>query len=137
LKDNHGLTSVVNVGKELNIVFRTDELDSMKRMIAQYDYVAFFPHFMTKNDYYLQHDLIRNIPVADYATDFEVGYLISKRFKPSPFGRKILNILRQILEVKAELRISREYENDGIRAEIGEPESSDEDGFGGEIASVS
>ncbi|MDR3165937.1 MAG: LysR family transcriptional regulator [Synergistaceae bacterium] len=136
LKDNHGLTSVVNVGKELNIVFRTDELDSMKRMIAQYDYVAFFPFFMTKNDYYLRHDLIRNIPIADYATDFEVGYLISKRFKPSPFGRKILNILRQILEVKAELKILQEFENNDVSADVEEAESFSGIDFAGEMVSV-
>jgi DNA-binding transcriptional LysR family regulator len=104
LKDNHGLTSVVDVGKDLNIVFRIDDLDSMKRMIAQYDYVAFFPHFMTQNDYYLQHGLIRNIPVRDYPTDFEVGSLVSERFKPSPLDKKVLRLLKLVVETERDLK---------------------------------
>jgi hypothetical protein len=79
---------------------------------------------MTKNDYYLRHDLIRNIPIEDYATDFEVGYLISKRFKPSPFGRKVLNILKQILEVK----------NNDVRADAEESEPSGDVDFDMEAA---
>lgn len=96
LKDNRGLTSVLNVGKELNIVFRTDDLDSMKRMIAQYDYVAFFPKFMTQNDYYLQHGLIRAIPIKDRAAGFEVGYLESKKFKTTPLDKRVLHILKEV-----------------------------------------
>ena len=48
-----------------NIVFRTDDLDSMKQMIAREDYVAFFPKFMAAGDFYLEQQLIRQIPVED------------------------------------------------------------------------
>lgn len=99
LKDNRGLTSVLNVGKDLSIVFRTDDLDSMKRMIAQYDYVAFFPKFMTQNDYYLQHGLIKAIPIKNWVTEFEVGYLESKKFKTTPLDKRVLSILKEVPEI--------------------------------------
>ncbi|MFV0527112.1 MAG: LysR family transcriptional regulator [Lachnospiraceae bacterium] len=98
LKDNRGLSSVIPEGFALNIVFRTDDMDSMKRMIAQYDYVAFFPKFMTRNDYYLKNHQIRPLTVRGISSGFEVGYVESTKYKTSLWGKKVIQILKEVIE---------------------------------------
>ncbi len=77
----------------------------MKRMIAQYDYVAFFPKFMTRNDYYLQHGLIKAIPIKGQTAGFEVGYIESKKYKTTPQDKRIIQILKEIPGIKKDPEI--------------------------------
>lgn len=42
-------------------------------MITQEDYVAFFPEFMSQDDFYLKNDKIRAIPISDKKLEIEVG----------------------------------------------------------------
>lgn len=94
-RENGGLTDVFGRDSCLNIVFRTDDLDSMKQMIAREDYVAFFPKFMAAGDFYLEQQLIRQIPVVDRDMTFEVGYLESRKYRLSALDKAVVDALKQ------------------------------------------
>ncbi len=46
---------------------------AVEKMIAQDDYVAFFPEFMSQDDIYLQNGSIRAVPISDCKLEIEVG----------------------------------------------------------------
>lgn len=94
-RDNGGLTDMIPPDKKPQIVFRTDDLDSMKQMIATGEYTAFFPKFMAFGDFYLEHGLIRAIPVQDRDMSFEVGYLESRKYKLSAIDKVVIEALKQ------------------------------------------
>lgn len=87
------------LGKEVvpNITFRTDNLELLKRMIAEGDYVAFFPEFMSQDDFYLKHDLIRAIPIADRKLEIEVGYIYNKKYKLSRIDKTFMEMMEQTI----------------------------------------
>ncbi|MCD8355337.1 MAG: LysR family transcriptional regulator substrate-binding protein [Clostridia bacterium] len=94
-RDNGGLTDLIPQKEQPEIVFRTDDLDSMKQMIATGEYAAFFPKFMAAGDFYLEHGLIRAIPVSDLDMSFEVGYLESKKYKLSAIDKVVIEALKR------------------------------------------
>lgn len=101
-KNNGGLTGLFD-GQRPNIVFRTDDNESLRRMIAQDNYVAFFPRFMSRDDFYYTSGLLRAIPISDARLVFEVGYVASTKYKMDRVGQIFLDILNQTIDCDSEL----------------------------------
>lgn len=97
-KYNGGLTNLVGTEELPRIVFRTDSLDSIKSMIAQGNYTAFFPKYMSSGDFYIQSGLIRSIPISDRSLGFEVGYVKSTKYKMKKLDRTVLNRIKATLQ---------------------------------------
>lgn len=98
LTDKGGISELLGAKNKPNIVFRTDDLDSMKRMIATQNFTAFFPKFMNEDDFYQEHDSIRALPISDADLSFEVGYLKSKKYRLSIPDRTVLDLLEQTIQ---------------------------------------
>ena len=96
---NGGLTNMIGTNIFKNIIFRTDDLDSIKSMITQNDYVAFFPKFMSEKDIYIQCGMIRRIPISDKKLDFEVGYVESSKYKIKSINKIVLNMIKETVEL--------------------------------------
>lgn len=105
---NGGLTNMIGTNQFENIIFRTDDLDSIKSMITQNDYVAFFPKYMSENDIYLKSGMIRRIPIADRKLNFEVGYVESTKYKIKNINKIVLNVMKEIVR---ELKIKTSEED--------------------------
>lgn len=101
-KNNGGLTDLF-YNRRPNIVFRTDDNESLKRMIAQDNYVAFFPRFMSRDDFYFTSGLLRGIPVSDADLIFEVGYIASTKYKIDRVGHIFLDVLNKTIDCDSEL----------------------------------
>ncbi|WP_028983519.1 LysR family transcriptional regulator [Sporolactobacillus terrae] len=95
---NGGLTNMIGSINLPNIIMRTDNLDSIRNMITQDNYVAFFPKFMSENDLYVKNDWIRRITVSDKKLDFEVGYVTSVKYKTKKIDRIFLDALSQMMQ---------------------------------------
>lgn len=95
---NGGLTDMFGTGKIPNIVFRTDDLGSIKNMISQQDYVAFFPKYMSAHDFYVQSGQIRRLPISDKKLEFEVGYIESLKYRTPKIDRIVLEIIRETVK---------------------------------------
>lgn len=91
---NGGLTNMIGSGKLPKVVFRTDNLDSIKSMITYNQYVAFFPRRMSEKDFYVQNGLIRRLTVSDKNLSFEVGYVESTKYKMKKLDRIVLNTVK-------------------------------------------
>lgn len=98
VRNNGGLSGLLGKENRPNIVFRTDENESLKRMIAQDNYVAFFPKFMSRDDFYLQSELIRAIPISDAVVAIEVGFVESTKYKLNQVDKLFLEVLRKTIE---------------------------------------
>ncbi len=97
LKNNGGITDVFQ-GLTPNIALRTDELESIKKMISLSDYVAFFHKIMTQDDIYIRHGLVRPLPISNYDTHTRVGYIESTKYKPSSIDRMFIETLKSAVE---------------------------------------
>ncbi|MBR5320044.1 MAG: LysR family transcriptional regulator [Peptococcaceae bacterium] len=104
VRNNGGLTGLLGKNNQPNVVFRTDDNESLKRMIAQDDYVAFFPKFMSRDDFYLQNGLIRAIPISDALVEIEVGLVESTKYKLNQIDRIFLDVLQNVIEKDTLLR---------------------------------
>lgn len=104
VRNNGGLTGLFGKNNQPNVVFRTDDNESLKRMIAQDDYVAFFPKFMSRDDFYLQSGLIRAIPVSDASVKVEVGLVESTKYKLNHVDRIFLDVLQKTIEIDTMLK---------------------------------
>lgn len=96
-KENSVWTETLG-GKTPNIKMRTDDLEFLKKMIAEGDYVAFFPKFMSLNDFYVEHGLIRAIPLSGQPLKIQVGYVHSKKYRLSQVDETFLDLLKETLE---------------------------------------
>ncbi len=94
-KYNGGLSSIIESSKQPNIIFRTDDLDSIKSMITQNNYVAFFPKYMSQNDIYVQSGNIRRIQVSDRKLQFEVGYVESMKYRIKKIDKMVLAVIKE------------------------------------------
>ena len=92
---NGGLSNMIHTAEFPNIIFRTDDLDSVKSMITQNDYVAFFPKHMSQYDIYVQSGSIRRIPISDHKLEFEVGYVESQKYKAKKIDKIVLDVLKE------------------------------------------
>ena len=52
---------------------------------------------MTREDVYLKYNLLRAIPISDYDTLTQVGYIESKKYKPSALDQVFIKVLKQIV----------------------------------------
>jgi DNA-binding transcriptional LysR family regulator len=95
---NGGLTNMISSSDIPNIIFRTDNLDSIKNMIAQNNYIAFFPKHMSANDIYLQSGHIRRIRISDRKLDFEVGYVESVKYKQKNIDKIVLGVIKDTIK---------------------------------------
>jgi DNA-binding transcriptional LysR family regulator len=95
-KYNGGLTNILGAKKFPNIIFRTDNLDSIKSMITQNNYVAFFPKNMSDNDFYIQSGWIRRIPISDKDLSFEVGYVESLKYRAKKIDKIVLDSIKKM-----------------------------------------
>lgn len=94
LKDDSGWTTQLGAGFRPNLAFRTDDLESLKRMIARDNYVAFFPKFMSRDDFYLKKGLVRAIPLCDAQIRIEVGYIESKKYRVTSIDKIFIEVLK-------------------------------------------
>ena len=97
-KENAIWTAALGKDRMPNITFRTDDLELLKKMIAQGDYVAFFPEFMSQDDFYLRHGTIRAIPIADGKLEIEVGYIYNKKYKLSRIDQIFMETMEQTIQ---------------------------------------
>lgn len=85
-------------GKTPNIKMRTDDLEFLKKMISEGDYVAFFPKFMSLDDFYVNHGLIRAIPIHDRKLKIQVGYIHSNKYRLSQIDQSFLELMKETIE---------------------------------------
>lgn len=97
-KYNGGLTNMIGTDKLPNIIFRTDNLDSIKSMITHNNYVAFFPRYMSQNDFYVQSGWIRRLLISDKNLEFEVGYVESIKYKTKKLDKIVLNTIKETIK---------------------------------------
>lgn len=97
-KYNGGLTNMIGTSSQLNIIFRTDNCDAIKSLIAQNNYVAFFPKYMSENDFYIQNGMIRRIRISDRKLEFEVGYVESIKYKTKKVDKKVLDVIKKTVK---------------------------------------
>lgn len=97
-KYNGGLTNMIGTDKLPNIIFRTDNLDSIKSMITHSNYVAFFPKYMSENDFYVQSGWIRRLPISDKNLEFEVGYIESIKYRTKKVDKIVLNTIKETVK---------------------------------------
>lgn len=93
IKNNGGVTDFFK-GMTPNIVLRTDELESIKKMITIDNYAAFYHRFMTCDDVYIQAGLIRALPISDFNTKTQIGTIESTKYKPTAVDRAFLVLLK-------------------------------------------
>lgn len=93
IKNNGGVSDIFK-GMTPNIVLRTDENESIKKLISRDNYVAFFHRYMNSKDIYLTSGAIRAIPISNYDTRTLIGYIESTKYKPSNADRAFLEILK-------------------------------------------
>jgi DNA-binding transcriptional LysR family regulator len=94
-KYNGGLSSMLGISEVPNIIFRIDDLDSIKSMITQNNYVAFFPKLMSRCDIYIQSGVIRRLPISDRRLEFEVGYVESMKYKAKKIDKIVLDVIKE------------------------------------------
>lgn len=92
---NGGLTNMFGTDQLPNVIFRTDDLDSIKSMITQNNYVAFFPRHMSEYDIYVQSGWIKRLPVTGINLDFEVGYVESLKYKAKKIDKIVLDVMKE------------------------------------------
>ncbi len=97
-KHNGGLSSIFETSQRPNIIFRTDDLDSIKSMITQNNYVAFFPKSMSKYDVYVQSGHIKRITISDKNLEFEVGYVESQKYKVKKVDKIVLSVIKDSVQ---------------------------------------
>ena len=93
IKNNGGVSDVFQ-GMTPNIVLRTDDIESIKKLISHDNYVAFFHRHMNSDDIYRTTGAIRAIPISDYDTSMQIGYIESTKYKLSNADRAFLEILK-------------------------------------------
>lgn len=97
-KENAVWTAALGKDRKPNITFRTDNLELLKKMISQGDYVAFFPEFMSRDDFYLQHGTIRAVPISNGKLEIEVGYIYNKKYKLTKIDQIFMDTMEEIIQ---------------------------------------
>ncbi|MBZ2201723.1 MAG: LysR family transcriptional regulator [Lentilactobacillus hilgardii] len=112
-KENGGLTNLMRSGQQPNVQFRTDSLDAIKSLIANDRYVAFFPQYMSQNDYYLQSKMIRKVRIIDQPLDFEVGSISNKKYPLNDQNKLFLATLKQVVNSRT-FMLNQSKEGDSL-----------------------
>lgn len=95
-KDNI-LTQLIKPYGMPKVVLRVDNTESMRRLIAKSEYVAFFPHFTVYNDPYIEHEKIRAIAINDANLKIRISYVESNLFKDYQGNRMFKDLLNTTL----------------------------------------
>lgn len=97
VKNNGGISDIFQ-GLSPNIALRTDEMESIKKMISLGNYVAFFHRLMTQDDIYIRSGLIRPLSISNYDTRTQVGCIESTKYKPTSIDRMFVETLKSAVE---------------------------------------
>ena len=97
VKNNGGISDIFQ-GLSPNIALRTDEMESIKKMISLGNYVAFFHRLMTQDDIYIRSGLIRPLSISNYDTHTQVGCIESTKYKPTSIDRMFVETLKSAVE---------------------------------------
>lgn len=81
-----------------DIALRVDNTESMRRIIAKSQYVAFFPHFTTYHDAYIESGKIKALPVHDADLRLYIGYIESRNFRDLQGNQIFLKLLQKIVQ---------------------------------------
>ena len=71
-----------------------DRFGDQISVISHDNYVAFFHRHMNSDDIYRTSGAIRAIPISDYDTSMQIGYIESTKYKLSNADRAFLEILK-------------------------------------------
>lgn len=97
-KEENLLTRMVTPHGKPEIALRVDNTESMRRIIAKGQYVAFFPHFTTYHDAYVESGKIQALPVVDADLKIYIGYIESNHFKDLQGNYLFLKLLKKIIQ---------------------------------------
>lgn len=95
-KDNI-LTQLIKPYGKPKVALRVDNTESMRRLIAKSEYVAFFPHFTVYNDPYIEYGKIHAIPINDANLKIRISYVESNLFKDFQGNRMFKELLNTTL----------------------------------------
>lgn len=98
-KESNLLTRMIRPYGKPEIALRVDNTESMRRIIAKGQYVAFFPHFTTCHDAYIESKKIRALPISDADLKIYIGYIESNHFKDLQGNYLFLKLLRKIIQM--------------------------------------
>lgn len=97
-KEENLLTRMVTPYGKPEIALRVDNTESMRRIIAKGQYVAFFPHFTTYHDVYVESGKIQALPIEDADLKIYIGYIESNHFKDLQGNHLFLKLLKKIVQ---------------------------------------
>lgn len=97
-KEENLLTRMVSPYGKPEIALRVDNTESMRRIIAKGQYVAFFPHFTTYHDAYIESGKIQALPIVDADLKIYIGYIESNHFKDLQGNEIFLKLLKKIIQ---------------------------------------
>lgn len=80
------------------ISLRSNNLNSIKNIILNDDYVAFFPKFGIEHDIYITQGLLRTVSIADEPLLVQYGYLESSHYKLSVRDKAFIAVLEECVE---------------------------------------
>jgi len=97
-KEDNLLTRMISPYGKPEIVLRVDNTESMRRIIAKSQYVAFFPKFTTYHDAYIESKSIHALPIEDANLKIYIGYIESNNFKDLQGNQFFLKLLKKIIQ---------------------------------------
>lgn len=96
--DNNVLTKLIKAYGTPQIALRVDNTESMRRMIAKSDFVAFFPRFTILYDAYIESKMIKCIPVEDADLKIYISFVESKLFKDRQGNTIFKSVIKKVLD---------------------------------------
>lgn len=97
-KEDNLLTRIITPYGKPNIVLRVDNTESMRRIISKSRYTAFFPHFTTYHDAYIESGKIQALPIEDADLKIYIGYIESNHFKDLQGNQIFLKLLKKSIQ---------------------------------------
>ena len=97
-KNNGGITSILKKHGAPKISFRFDNLDIIKRVIAEGTFISFFPKFMSKDDVYLHSHKVVPIHISDVKLGITIGLIWSKRHSFSLAEKEFIGTLKSVCD---------------------------------------
>ena len=97
-RETNLLTRMISPYGKPDIALRVDNTESMRRIIAKSQYVAFFPHFTTYHDAYIESEKIKALPIHDANLTLYIGYIESRNFRDLQGNQIFLKLLQKIVQ---------------------------------------
>lgn len=95
--DNNVLSKLIKSYGVPQIALRVDNTESMRRMIAKSDFVAFFPRFTIFHDAYIESKMIKAIPVKNANLDIYISFVESKLFKDRQGNTIFKSVIKDVM----------------------------------------